>query len=126
MLEPFELTSSDYGVLAPLRLAGRPYALSPRQLPGRLRRSWGGMTKILKRLEESGLVEREPDPDDGRSIRVTLTSRGLSLHDRAFQVFTAASSRLLAKLTDRQKVEIDLALKQLHDQLEGFGDRTTS
>jgi len=84
------------------------------------------MTKILKRLEESGLVERKPDSEDGRKIRVALTSRGLSLHDRVFRAFTTASNRLLAKLTDRQKTEIDRGLKQLHDQLEGLGDSATS
>jgi DNA-binding MarR family transcriptional regulator len=84
------------------------------------------MTKILKRLEESGLVERKPDSEDGRKIRVTLTSRGLSLHDRAFRAFAAASNRLLAKLTDRQKTEIDHALKQLDDHLEALADSATS
>jgi DNA-binding MarR family transcriptional regulator len=122
VLEPFELTSSDYGVLATLRRAGRPYALSPSQLHGQLRRSSGGMTKILKRLEASGLVERRSDAEDGRKIQVTLTSRGRSLHDRVFRAFAAASNRLLAELTDGQKTEIDRALKQLHDQLEHLGD----
>jgi DNA-binding MarR family transcriptional regulator len=84
------------------------------------------MTKILKRLEESGLIERKPDPEDGRKISVTLTSRGLSLNERVFRAVTAASNRLLAKLTDQQKTEIDRALKQLHDQVESLGEDKTS
>jgi DNA-binding MarR family transcriptional regulator len=84
------------------------------------------MTKILKRLEETGLVERKSDPEDGRKIRVTLTPRGLALHDRAFRAFTAASDRLLARLTDRQKTEIDCALAQLQNQMESLDDDSTS
>ena len=122
VLGPFELTSSDYDVLSTLRRAGRPYSLSPSQLYGQLHRSSGGMTKILKRLNESGLVGREPDPEDGRSIRVMLTARGLSLHDRVFRAFAAASNRLLAKLTDQQKSEVDLALKLFLDSVEDWGD----
>jgi DNA-binding MarR family transcriptional regulator len=122
VLEPFELTSSDYDVLSTLRRAGRPYSLSPSQLYGQLHRSSGGMTKILKRLNESGLVGREPDPEDGRSIRVMLTARGVSLHDRVFRAYAAASNRLLAKLTDRQKSEVDLALKLFLDSVEDWGD----
>ena len=57
VLAPFELTPSDYGVLAMLRRAGKPYQLSPSDLTSRLERSSGGMTKILKRLEAGGLVE---------------------------------------------------------------------
>lgn len=120
VLAPFELTPSDYDVLTTLRAAGRPYALSPSQLRETLWRSSGGMTKILKRLEESRLVERRPDSEDGRKIRVTLTARGLSLQDRAFRAVLSASDQLLAELTDRQKTEIDHALKRLHDQMEGL------
>jgi DNA-binding MarR family transcriptional regulator len=119
VLAPFELTPADYAVLATLRRAGRPFSLSPSQLYGQLRRSSGGMTKILKRLEESALVERTRDPEDGRGMRVTLTSRGLTLHDRVFRAFAAASSRLLAALSDQEKTDIDRALKQTLDALEG-------
>jgi DNA-binding MarR family transcriptional regulator len=123
VLEPFELTSNDYGVLAALQRAGRPYALSPSQLGGQLRRSSGGVTKILKRLEESGLIERKSDFEDGRKVRVVLTLRGLSLHERVFRAFAAASHRLLAELSSEQKTEIDRALKLLQDQFENLEER---
>jgi DNA-binding MarR family transcriptional regulator len=119
VLSPFELTPADYAVLATLRRARQPFSLSPSQLYGQLRRSSGGMTKILKRLEESALVERTRDPEDGRGMRVTLTARGLTLHDRVFRSFAAASSRLLSALSDREKTDIDRALKQTLDALEG-------
>lgn len=126
VLEPFELTPSDYGVLAMLRGAGRPFALNPSQLHAQLRRSSGGMTKILKRLEASGLIERSPDPEDGRKTRIMLTTRGLSLHDRVLRAFASASKRLLVGLSDRQRIEIDRALKQLHKNLEGLADAAVS
>ena len=91
VLEPFGLSPSDYGVLATLRRSGPPYALNPSQLYSLLRRSSGGMTKILKRLEQAELVERTPDPEDGRGSRVSLTARGLSLQDRVFLAFVTAS-----------------------------------
>jgi DNA-binding MarR family transcriptional regulator len=119
VLEPFELTPSDYGVLAALRRGGAPYALKPSQLYNRLNRSSGGMTKILKRLEEASLVERTPDPDDGRGTRVTLTARGLSLQDRVFHAFIAATSSLMAPLNQHQKRAADQSLGELLDVFEG-------
>jgi DNA-binding MarR family transcriptional regulator len=113
VLEPFELTPGDYGVLASLRRAGAPYALKPSQLYNRLNRSSGGMTKILKRLEQAALVERTPDPDDGRGSRVTLTARGQSLQDRVFQAFIAATSSLMAPLSEHQKRAADDSLGEL-------------
>ena len=34
------------------------------------------MTKVVGKLEERGLVERQPDPDDRRVVRVRLTEAG--------------------------------------------------
>src|SRR5688500_14183465 len=34
------------------------------------------MTRIVRNLEADGLVEREPDPADGRVVRVRPTERG--------------------------------------------------
>ena len=118
VLAPFELTSADYGVLAALRRAGEPYALSPSNLYSRLERSSGGMTKILKRLEESGLVERSPDPDDGRGTRVSLTLKGLEVQDRVFHAFLSATQDLLEPLSNGRLREIDGVMQTLLDTFE--------
>ena len=118
VLEPFDLTPSDYGVLAALRRGGPPYTLKPSQLYSRLRRSSGGMTKILKRLEEAGYVTRSPDPDDGRGMRVTLTDRGRSLQDRVFHAFLAATTSLMAPLTAHQVTAADKSLGELLELFE--------
>lgn len=123
VLEPFELTPGDYGVLAALRRAGKPYALNPSQLYSRLRKSSGGMTKILKRLEEAELVERRPDPEDGRGTLVYLTRRGLALQDRVFSAFLTATNSLLSPLSDRQKTDADRVLKDLLELFELRGER---
>jgi len=107
VLAPFELTPADYGVLALLRRAGPPYELTPSRLTSNLRRSSGGITKMVSRLEARGLVRRTPDPDDGRGCRVRLTRAGIALQERVFASFLGASGELLAPLgalgdTDRE------------------------
>ncbi len=119
VLAPFELTPGEYAVLATLRRDGRSDSLRPSQLCDRLRRSSGGMTKILKRLEKLELVERSPDPEDGRGSRITLTTRGHSMHDRVFRAFTLASNRLIGELPAATKQDIDRAMKALLDHLDG-------
>lgn len=113
VLEPFELSPSDYGVLATLRRAGPPYQLKPSQLYSRLRRSSGGMTKILKRLEAAGLVERTPDPDDGRGSHVLLTPRGRSLQDRVFHAFVTATETVMEPLPSARVTATHQALDSL-------------
>ena len=117
VLEPFELTASDYSVLAALRRAGKPYRLSPSLLYSRLQRSSGGMTKMLKRLEERGLVQRAPDPEDGRGSLVSLTRSGVRTQEQVFNSFLSASDDLLAGLGVQEKRAVDDALRVL---LEGF------
>jgi DNA-binding MarR family transcriptional regulator len=66
----------------------------------------GAITNRLDRLEERGLVRREPDPSDRRQIRVVLTDGGRARADRflaaksqAEQAFFAGVDRdLLARL----------------------------
>ncbi len=120
VLGPFDLARSDYGVLAMLRRAGRPYELSPSELTNELDRSSGGMTKILKRLEEAGLVRRLPDPDDGRGSLVSLTRPGLELQDRVFHAFLAASQDLLAPLSAAKLRDTDRALRVLLGTFEEY------
>ena|SRR5262245_30062725 len=120
VLAPFELSQGDYGVLAMLRRAGAPYALTPSQLYGRLQRSSGGMTKILKRLEDGGLVKRAPDPADGRGSLVSLTRAGLELQDRVFHAFLTASQDVLAPLSAARLRESDRALRALLDCFEDY------
>ena len=53
-----------------------------------------------------GLVEREPDPDDGRSVRVLLTDAGRTRVDDALTDLLAHERRILAALApdDREKL----------------------
>ena len=120
VLEPFELTPGDYSVLAALRRAGSPYALNPSQLYSRLRRSSGGMTKMLKRLEQRGLVERAPDPKDGRGSVVSLTENGFAVQDRVFAAFLTASQDVLAPLSSEGRHDTDRALRGVLDAFEAY------
>ena len=118
VLEPFELTPSDYSVLAALRRAGEPYELSPSGLYSRLERSSGGMTKMLKRLAERGFLRRTPDPDDGRASRIRLTRSGVVVQERVFNAFLSASEDLLAPLPREELHKVDGSLRELLDAFE--------
>ena len=46
----------------------------------------GTLTPLLKRLEASGFILRERDPDDERQVRITLTREGRALKLRAQEI----------------------------------------
>jgi len=57
----------------------------------------------VRRLEDAGLMEREPDPKDRRSIRLFLTAQGQTLHQRARGLRWQKIQRLLAGLTPQER-----------------------
>ncbi len=112
-LARFAIAPADYSVLAALRRSGSPYELSPSELYNVLECSSGGMTKMLKRLETRGLVERAPDPADGRGSRVSLTPEGRRFERAVFEALLEATQSLLAPLPAARLKELDRALEQL-------------
>ena len=55
-----------------------PQGARPSELAARLRISKQALNYLLGELERLGYLERRPDPDDQRSKRIALTSRGTS------------------------------------------------
>lgn len=57
------------------------------------------VTKMLRRLEACGLVERRADPQDARSLRVYLTPRGWALEGPVARCWEQAERKLLAGMS---------------------------
>jgi DNA-binding MarR family transcriptional regulator len=55
-----------------------PQGARPSELAARLRISKQALNYLLGELERLGYLERRPDPDDLRSKRIALTSRGIA------------------------------------------------
>ena len=87
-----------YDVLATLRRAGPPYRVRPTDFTSALMLTSSGTTKRLDRLEQAGLVAREPDPDDRRGTLIALTAAGRRLVDAVTEAHLANEERLLAGL----------------------------
>ncbi|GII00536.1 MarR family winged helix-turn-helix transcriptional regulator [Planobispora takensis] len=96
VLGEYGLTYADFDVLATLRRAGVPYRLKPSLLASRTSLTTGGTSNILQRLTGAGLVEREPDPDDGRSSWVRLTPLGVRRAEELAVATTRAHRELFS------------------------------
>jgi len=60
----------------------------------------------VRRLEMAGLLERRPDPQDGRAIQLFLTAQGQALHQRARAFRREKMRRLLAGLTAEERATL--------------------
>jgi DNA-binding MarR family transcriptional regulator len=73
---PYGVTASQFRLLAAL---ARHDARTIRGLAASMRLDGGAVTRLADRLEAKGLVLREPDPTDGRSVRLSLSAAGRDL-----------------------------------------------
>lgn len=74
-------------------LMAQPYGMS--ELGATLGLAKSSLTGLVDRSERNGLVQRIPDPDDSRAVRVALTERGARLGDE----FYAETCRRVEELT---------------------------
>ena len=78
-LQDYDLTLAQFGVLAQLQAVPD---ISQQMLADWLFVTKGNIVGLLNRLEGRGLVERRPDPEDGRTHVVSLTKQGAALAAR--------------------------------------------
>jgi DNA-binding MarR family transcriptional regulator len=113
------LETWEFDVLAALRRAGAPYALSPGQLGAETLVTSGTMTNRIDRLEGQSLVRREPDPSDRRGVRVVLTDLGRSTVDDALFDLVEREHQVLDALPADSQTELASLLRLL---VREFGD----
>jgi len=97
-----ELSLADYGILITL-LTAPDLRLRMSSLGAQRMLTPSGITRVVIRLEERGLVRREPDPADGRAAFAVLTKPGLEALRRAQVVHHATVRELyVGRLTQHE------------------------
>ena len=115
----YGLTEGSFDVLATLRRSGAPYTLTPTELFSALMVTSGTMTTRLKNLENQGLIDRLPNPDDARSMLVRLTDKGKELIEQAVFPHVENEKRLMEKLDLKTKTSLEHGLEKWLEVLEG-------
>lgn len=110
-----ELSPSQVAALATIDRHG---PLTPSELATRERIKRPTATRVIARLEESGLVGRTRDPEDGRSSLVAVAPAGRELLERVRTRKDAYLSRRLRELTPDERATLDRAAAILERLLE--------
>lgn len=110
--EEFGISRATFDVLATLRRDGAPYRMTQRSLMHRLLRTSGGMSLRIDALEKEGLVTRSKDPEDRRSVLVTLAPRGLRLLEKVIPQHLANENALLKGLSKADRDQLIVILRK--------------
>ena len=111
--------TGDLDVLTDLDRAGPPHQRTPSELAETLLLTTGGMTVRLNRLQQAGLIERLPNPRDGRGVLVRLTPIGKALAEDALATLLDTQAASLGTLKPPEQAQLADLLRAL---LQGLGD----
>ncbi|WP_420174513.1 MarR family winged helix-turn-helix transcriptional regulator [Luteococcus sp. OSA5] len=102
-LKPFGITFSRFELLA-LLMFSRARALPMSKVSARLQVHPASVTNTVDRLVADGLVERRPNPDDGRGILVAITDQGITLVQQAAKALNEVFSSLQLSAQEQQQL----------------------
>ena len=71
------------------------------------------LSRVVGRLDELGLIDRSPDPDDLRSVSVSVTASGRKVHTRIKAQRADAVSQAATRLSEREQRALINALDAL-------------
>ena len=101
----FELSPVEYSVLATLRKTPSPHALRPSDIYKGMLITSGGLTKVLKSLEQRGLILREDNAADRRGSRVRLSAAGIELIETAMKTVIGSDIAMLQRVASPEQLD---------------------
>jgi DNA-binding MarR family transcriptional regulator len=102
------LETKEFFVLA--EVAASPY---PAELAAALMIPKASVTVYVRNLVAKGFIRREIDDEDLRRHRLILTAGGEAARDRALSALAAEFDRRLARITPRDRTELQRILLEM-------------
>jgi DNA-binding MarR family transcriptional regulator len=111
-LEPWEISPSQSRALGVLVRHG---LMRLSELSEHLHIAPRSTTEVVDALEQRGLVERRPDPDDRRATLVAVTAEGARTNAAIKGARKAEAERLFGSLGDSDRAHLARILRKLRD-----------
>ena len=111
-LAPFGITPVQHLILAVL---SEKEFLSPAEISDQIAMDGATLSGVLERMTEAGLIKKEENPEDRRSIRVSLTAKAKRMREDLAEQRKAINE----ELTSRFSLEERLLLKRMLKDLKG-------
>ena len=94
-------------------IAQAPEGITPKALAAQAGMDPGYLSRVLKRFEAQGLIQRQADPKDRRSVSVWLSSEGIRAYNGWLGAAQDAAEALIAPLTSAQKAKLVRAMAEI-------------
>jgi DNA-binding MarR family transcriptional regulator len=75
------------------------------------------MSKVLSRMQETGLIERRSDSEDSRVTRVFLTPRSQEIHEAMREIWAQLEEQVTRNMTLEERALLRRLLLQIQENL---------
>jgi len=120
-LQPFDLTEAAWLPLLQLSRADEP--MRGKDLAAALALDKSSLVRVLKGLEEAGLIARGEDADDHRAKPIIITAKGRRLAERVERMSRDLERELIADIAPADLAATRDTLERLSALLERLGGR---
>lgn len=110
----YPLVAQDFGILYRL---GERGAMTQMEIAAMLMRDKTTVTRRLDGLVKKGVIERNPDPDDRRCFRISLTTAGVEALAAMKPLVRDFQIEVLSDIPDAEKAIAMKTLKAVSDKL---------
>lgn len=80
------------------------------ELARRIGRTKSTVTVLVRKLEQAGYVQREPDAADARGVRISLTARGKALEPAFREISDRLEALICERLSDDEAARLETLL----------------
>jgi DNA-binding MarR family transcriptional regulator len=116
----------NFSQFVALKRLGEDGPMAPGELARCVHYSPGALTRMLDKLEQAGYLQRVPDPDDRRALRLELTTAGQKIHKRMIACGNAAAERAFAEISEAERLQLRSLLERVLEHLYAERERARS
>jgi len=109
-LSKFDISAPQFIVLASV---ANKEADSPAGLCKNISYDPGAMTRMIDRLEQKGLVRRNPNPEDRRATNLEITTAGRALYPQLLAAKESVQAQFLRGFTQQDVLVLEQLLNRL-------------
>lgn len=108
-LGKIELTHTQFAILSALRsLLKESNTVTQKSIAERSNTDTMMVSKVLRKLEKKGFIEREEHKTDTRAKCVFMTTKGLKTFQHAFKIASEANQAFFNKISNKDNLRIEL------------------
>jgi len=111
-LAQFDITAAQLIVLASV---ANKEADSPAGLCKNISYDPGAMTRMIDRLEQKGLVRRNPNPEDRRATNLEITTAGRALYPQLLAAKESVQAQFLRGFSEQEVRVLEQLLNRMLD-----------